>query len=337
MPHLIEGRNASELLTEAFVDVHELAENQTSRNGDVLSLTGPTILHNKNPREKIIFCPIRRINPFFALAECIWMISGSDRVDFLSQFNPRMKEYSDDGETLTGSAYGFRWRNHFQYDQVDVAIRLLMEDRRNRRVVITHWDPYSDLLDQSSKDLPCNLQIIPRIVRGALDLTVTNRSNDLIYGALGANSCHFAFLQEFMAQSIGVPVGSLYQISNNLHIYTDNPVYKRIIGEFHPLGYEIYDPYSGGEVSIFAPLFNDSENFEMECRQAVDTPLEEQILSKDFTEPFFKQVWIPMVQAWLLWKSKDEDCLAPLDENDSTDWIVASRQFLKTSKLFKGE
>lgn len=57
-------------------------------------------------------------------------------------------------------------------------------------------------------------------VSRALDLTVCCRSNDLIWGAYGANIVHFSVLQEYLAARLGAEVGILYQVSNNFHAYT---------------------------------------------------------------------------------------------------------------------
>jgi thymidylate synthase len=57
--------------------------------------------------------------------------------------------------------------------------------------------------------------------RKVLDLTVCCRSNDVIWGAYGANAVHFSVLQEYLAGRIGVGVGRMYQLSNNFHGYVD--------------------------------------------------------------------------------------------------------------------
>ena len=92
-----------------------------------------------------------------------------------------------------------------------------------------------DLLGQW-RDRPCNDVIFLR-VRGdrgmrdlghgnvedyderVLDLTVCCRSNDMLFGCHGANSVHFSVLQEYLAARIGVGVGTMYQVSNNYHMY----------------------------------------------------------------------------------------------------------------------
>lgn len=53
----------------------------------------------------------------------------------------------------------------------------------------------------------------------SLEMTVCNRSNDLVWGMLGANVVHMSFLQEYMAAQLGWSVGKYHQITNNLHAY----------------------------------------------------------------------------------------------------------------------
>ena len=52
-------------------------------------------------------------------------------------------------------------------------------------------------------------------------MTVFNRSNDLVLGMLGANYVHFTFLQEYIANCLGVGVGKYNHVTNNLHVYTE--------------------------------------------------------------------------------------------------------------------
>jgi hypothetical protein len=82
------------------------------------------------------------------------------------------------------------------------------------------WDPEWDL-GQDVLDVPCNLTVLPRINEGVLDITVFCRSNDLIWGAYGANAVHFSVLQEYLARRLAVGIGRYYQISNNFHAYID--------------------------------------------------------------------------------------------------------------------
>ena len=331
MPLTFSETNVNVLFPEVWSALHDEGIVEHSRNGPVLSFPYPTILESVNPQEKVFFCPTRRINPFFALAECIWMLAGLDEVEYLARYNPRMREYSDDGRVLTGSAYGYRWRNHFGRDQLLFAIEELKRNPESRRIVLSHWDPREDLFNTSSKDLPCNLQIILRASEGRLNMTVTNRSNDLIYGSLGANSCHFGFLLEFLCAVTGLSVGSLYQIPNNLHVYTETEIYKRILQKKGPV-YDGSDPYWKEKVLVHPLLGNGEqmEDFLHDCDVFFRDPV------TDFRCEFFRNIVWPMEKAFIKWKSGNPSCLKELPAFSSYDWIIASRKFLGTTKLLGG-
>jgi hypothetical protein len=158
----------------------------------------------------------RAANPFFALATSIWMIAGRDDVAALLPFAPRIFKYSDDGFILSG-AYGARLRRHHHVDQVSIAEEVLRRDPDTRRVVMDMWHP-SDL-GSASRDVPCNLCCLPRIVGGQLNFTVVSRSSDLYLG-LPSDIFAFATLQRFLALRIGVPVGTLMYVANSAHVYS---------------------------------------------------------------------------------------------------------------------
>src|SRR5262249_6139538 len=138
-----------------------------------------------------------------------------------------MADFSDDGMTLHG-AYGHRWLHTpdlspeqlpASLNQLRVIAKTLRENPDDRRCVVEMWNTRNDL-GRNGKDLPCNLVLtFQRNFNGALDLTVFCRSNDIIWGAYGANAVHFSMLLEYMALWIGCPIGVYRQVSVNWHGY----------------------------------------------------------------------------------------------------------------------
>ncbi len=175
------------------------------------------------PRERILFNPIRDANPFFHFFESLWMLAGRNDVWFLEKFNPRMKEYLDNGEDLYG-AYGYRWRNYFGHDQLNEIITTLRSAKASRRAVLEIWSN-GDLryANSGGKDSPCNTHAYFKIRNNKLNMTLCCRSNDMLWGAYGANAVHFSMLQEYLANKLGVEVGLMYQHSDSLHVYLDGP------------------------------------------------------------------------------------------------------------------
>lgn len=229
--YTITVNNVNEAIYPASIFLREQGVIRPSRVGEVIELTTPLVTTYTRPTERVLYNAVRRCNPFFHLFEAIWIMAGRKDVQFISEFNPRMKTFSDNGKEFN-APYGYRLRNHFTSDQIMEVHEILRRDRYTRRAVMQIWDCDYDL-GTFSKDLPCNTTIYFRIQNvedgsDALDITVCNRSNDMIWGAYGANVVQFSMLQEVMALSLGVEVGVYYQFSNNFHAYTDNPFWKKI-------------------------------------------------------------------------------------------------------------
>lgn len=225
----IEADNVQEAYVRGLALVRSAGVLQETRNGSVLVIPWPVMTVYAHPMERVLLDPRRDANPFFHLLESMWMLAGRDDVASLEPFNAGLKRYSDDGEVYHG-AYGKRWRGWFpshmadgewgELDQLRRVIELIRANPADRRIVVQMWDPTTDL-GQTGQDFPCNTNIYLRVRDGFLDMTVCNRSNDAVWGAYGANAVHMSVLQEFVAAACGLLVGRLYQLSNNLHGYTE--------------------------------------------------------------------------------------------------------------------
>jgi hypothetical protein len=226
--HVIDARNAEQALWLGLELLSKKGYRRASRNGEVVLMDGPVTTRYERPLERVVFWPRRDANPFFHLHEALWMLSGRNDVDSVAEFVGRMVAYSDDGVTFHG-AYGHRWRYHFGTDQLAIIIDSLRSNPDDRRCVLQMWDMTMDL-GRAGKDLPCNTQAyFSRNASGDLDMTVCCRSNDMIWGAHGANVVHFSVLQEYIAAGIGCGVGRYWQVSNNYHAYVD--VFDKLAGE----------------------------------------------------------------------------------------------------------
>ncbi|HEY1248007.1 MAG TPA: thymidylate synthase [Nitrososphaera sp.] len=303
MTHTLGGRNVNIILQECCWWLEITGIKEGSRNGPVRVAREPVIVEYYHPTERVLLWPERKANPFFHLFEALWMLAGHDDVEYVAKFNPRMKEFSDDGMSLHG-AYGARW-----WLQLPRVVEMLKKDPTTRRAVIGIWDPAKDLWTES-KDLPCNTQIYFRVVEGRLRMTVCNRSNDLIWGMCGSNAVHFSMLQELIAWGAGLLVGSYFQFTNNLHIYDNVP--KR----------EIYskpffdDPYSEkGGVEPFPMCSIPFYDWLQECKLFIREP------NSKFKDPFFEHVCKPMMQAW------EEKSPEPLKKCIADDWKRAGMLF----------
>jgi hypothetical protein len=243
---VIHGQNAHQILPAAIRLLRIEGIQRSSRFGDVLQLPDVVTTVYDRPWERVVFWPERDANPFFHLYESLWMLAGRNDLASLTRYVKSFSQFSDDGKTLRG-AYGFRWRQFFSRDQLAVIVSQLRDNENDRRCVLQMWDTDRDL-GQQKKDLPCNLIATFQVnTVGELELVVFCRSNDIVWGAYGANAVHFSFLHEFMAAAIGVPQGRYTQISVNWHGYlkTLEPVWtlEDVIGENEV--YKETNPYEG--------------------------------------------------------------------------------------------
>ena len=170
----------------------------------------------ERPLERHLFVPERNDDVFAQVAETMWVLAGRDDLAWLERYLPRAREFSDDGETWR-AAYGPRLRNWNGRDQIAETVRLLTEDPTSRRAVMSLFDPDRDFVQ--SKDVPCTNWLGWIVRHKRLEMSVTLRSNDVIWGFSGVNSFEWSILQEMLAFWLGVEVGSANYFAMSLHLY----------------------------------------------------------------------------------------------------------------------
>jgi thymidylate synthase len=238
-PHF-HYKTVSEALPIIAQDLVRYGDEVGSRNGRVKEYLNAKIVIT-NPTQRYVLTHGRKASVFAQIAETLWVLSGRNDVEWLSAYLPRAKDYSDDGEVWRGG-YGPRIRSFGGWphqnsdgrvgiDQVAHVVDLLRDDPLSRRAVIGIYDPRVDTAP--GKDIPCNdfLQFQSR--NGRLHLTVTVRSNDLMWGWSGINAFEWSTLQEMVASLLGIQVGDLTFNIGSLHLY-DQHWNKAERLEYHP-------------------------------------------------------------------------------------------------------
>jgi thymidylate synthase len=115
--------------------------------------------------------------------------------------------------------YGNRLRGHFEgIDQIGESIRRLKNCRESRRAISVTWDPTTDT---KNEEVPCMILVDFKIREGKLHTTGLWRSHD-IYGAWFPNAVGLTHLAKYVAEEVGVEVGSLTIHSISAHIYQVN-------------------------------------------------------------------------------------------------------------------
>ena len=171
-----------------------------------------------------------------------------------------------------------------------------------------------------------------------LDMTVCNRSNDMIWGMLGANVVHFAFLQEYMACALGIEVGVYNQFTNNLHVYA---------GKWEPEKWlEGTDPNTRhmrssklveykDEWKSFRLFDGDHTRFEYMLKGFVDSNLSvDRDSISDTSYPFLDKVAQPMMNAFHAHKQRDyESAYKWMVKVEADDWRTTGIEWIKKRRL----
>ena len=295
-----------------------------SRAGEVMEFPTPVTTVYKNPTERVLFEEIRDANPFFHFMESVWMLAGRNDLEYVVNYNKRMSEYSDDGVTLHG-AYGYRWIKHFTFDQLDIIVKRLKDNPDDRRCVLQMWDPKVDL-NRDGVAVPCKTAIYFKVRDGKLNMTVSNRSNDVIWGTFGANVVHMSILQEYVARSIGVKVGVYNQVSDSFHVYTNifTDMWKKLaeddVFDFYSMRNYI-NPYVNKALAPYPLMKVEKEIWDKDLIKFLNR---KPFGDKKFKDSFFSKVACPMQDAWFLYKQKEYDfALSEVQCCASGDWALA--------------
>lgn len=272
------------------------------------------------PQHRIQFVPGRRMNPWLALSEGLWLLAGRNDVAALQPYSGGIVKFSDDGRTLYG-AYGYRLAA-----QIPDLIRRLEIDPYDRRAVLVVWRP--DDLTVDSNDPPCNDLIMFKVREGALHMTVCNRSNDLHWGLHAVNLPQFSMLQEYIASRLGVRMGTQTHLSQSLHIYETGPqakITKRMMDAR-------YEPYAHiDNAPIFPHISYDHKEFRDACSAVLDDHTE-MPHPPGWTVPFLEFAH-DFLRAYREYKQTGEYSLAGVRHaNNYAEWIDVGWHFINSKR-----
>lgn len=168
-----------------------------------------------------------RGKPYSCLGELCWYLAKTNKLDFISYYIPRYKEYADGDEVFGG--YGprlFRWRGLTQLDKVTDVLRRKPD---SRQAVVQLFDG-SDIVGEHG-DVPCTCTLQFMLRRNKLHMFTNMRSNDAFLGLPHDFFC-FTMLQEIMARSLSAELGTYKHAVGSLHLYdVDIGAAEQFLGE----------------------------------------------------------------------------------------------------------
>jgi len=211
----IPAANIDDLLMRVFDRLLRTKNRVTPTRGGTAEEIG-ILLKLSNPRARLSRTETKG-KIFSCLGELVWYLSKSNGLRFIEYYLPHYKENSVNGRSLYG-AYGPRlFTLHGKIDQIANVLDLLRHKPTSRRAVIQLYDG-EDLMDRKRKDVPCTCTLQFLIRNRKLYMVANMRSNDAFWG-LPHDIFAFTMLQEIMARSLGVELGTYKHMVGSLHLY----------------------------------------------------------------------------------------------------------------------
>jgi thymidylate synthase len=211
---VLQGASANELFSAACRAVLDHGQRSSPRGMSTIEVLDAHLCLTQPRRRYVDLPPARIINPAFAVAESLWILSGSDD-PWIFHYNKSLTNYANHGR-LQG-AYGpriRRWRDRI--DQLDHVRVLLTRDPDSRQGVVQIYDAERDTLGY--RDVPCTLSYRFFVRQGQLHMHTTMRSQDLWLG-FPYDIFSATIIHELMAGWLGVRLGEYRHHVDSLHLY----------------------------------------------------------------------------------------------------------------------
>lgn len=174
--------------------------------GVLLKLSAPRLRLSRTESRGILFS---------CLGELLWILAGSNALDFIEHYISEYRKSSDDELTIHG-AYGPRMFGKRPNDQLARVISALQSKPDSRQAVIQLFDRRDTLEYHSDIPCTCTMQFVIRDRR--LQMLTYMRSNDAWLG-LPHDVFAFTMIQELVARSLGVELGEYRHSVGSLHLY----------------------------------------------------------------------------------------------------------------------
>ena len=207
-----QGQTLDDVMRQVFKSILSNGEHITPSKGAAAELRG-VLLEITDPRARLSRTETRG-KPFSCLGELCWYLAESNDLAFISYYIRDYDQFAD-GNTIFG-AYGPRLFNWNGLDQVRNVTNLLKAKRDSRQAVIQLFDA-GDLVEKHN-DVPCTCTLQFLLRNEELHMFACMRSNDSYLG-MPHDIFSFTMLQEIVARSLSVELGTYKHAVGSLHIY----------------------------------------------------------------------------------------------------------------------
>lgn len=164
---------------------------------------------------------VRRYFPHIAAAETVWQFTGEQSPSLMDKHAPKLWNNFKNEVGIVENAYGYRWRNHFNRDQLELLIEQLRNDPSSRQMFVSTWDPAIDGLGNRALNTPCPVGFHISDIDSVIHMSVFMRSSDVFVG-LPYDVMVYALTLDAIAASVGRMPGTLSFMLANAHLYDVN-------------------------------------------------------------------------------------------------------------------
>ncbi|MEV8419391.1 thymidylate synthase [Streptomyces niveus] len=186
-----------------------------------------------DPRARLPYLAERKVNPVWHFAEALWYLAGRNDVEMLAYYAPHVRQFSRDGRTMGGSAYGSRMFNPptddgtSPFEQVLELLRTEQDSKRGLLPIFTA----DELAVADNPDMSCVVALHLLVREGRLHMVCHMRANDCDRGLL-SDTFSFTMIQEFAAVQLGLELGTYTHHIGSAHVgERDVPRIRRVISE----------------------------------------------------------------------------------------------------------
>lgn len=209
------GSTTDDLLRRVLQRLISTGARTVASRGEALEIVGAA-LELTNPRARLSRSEARgRI--YSGLGEFCWYLSGSNMTSMIVYYLPAY--VNEDEEGIVHGGYGRRIFHWDGKDQLASIISLLRDRPSSRQAVIQIFDRND--IENNHKDIPCTCTIQFLIRNERLTMITHMRSNDAYVGLPHDVFC-FTMLQELIARTLDIELGSYVHFVGSLHLYERN-------------------------------------------------------------------------------------------------------------------
>ena len=215
MKFSVEGATLDDLLRDTLESVLQVGISIEPTKGAAIDITGAR-LELTNPLARLSRSETRG-RLFSCLGELCWYLGGTNSVDWIAYYISHYSECGENGYVHGG--YGPRLFGGVNGNQIDYVISKLRAKPASRQAVIQIFDK-ADVQHQHL-DIPCTCTLQFVVREQKLHLITYMRSNDVHLG-LPHDVFAFTMIQELIARSVEVEVGTYIHMVGSLHLYEKN-------------------------------------------------------------------------------------------------------------------